>query len=194
MQEQPKHTAAYEFYRDMPKRSYQGVATKFTVSMTSVKKWSKAFKWKMRIAAWDAAIREGVEEGALEALVDTRIKSIEQLDRTMDEIDAVMPMIFDALQSCTIMDTETGKRRVKIIPETTQDMTALYAAQTRFATAKVKLVETMRKVMGESDNVKVSGEVKHEMNITDTMREYDGLLAKITPRNQDTNDNADDPE
>ena len=155
MQEQPKHVAAYEFYRDMDKRSYSGVTKAFSVSMTSVKKWAREFDWKTRIVLWDNAVREGVEAGALESLVDTRIEEIEQLSKAMGEIDTVMPMIFDALHSATYIDKETGKRKVRIVPETTQDMAALYTAQTRFASAKVKLIETVRKIRGEADNINV---------------------------------------
>lgn len=164
MIEQPKHVAAYEFYRDMPKRSYSGVTKAFSVSMTSVKKWARVFGWKNRTVVWDNAVREGVEAGALESLVDTRVEEIEQLSKAMGEIDAVMPMIFDALHSATYIDENTGKRKVKIVPENTQDMAALYNAQTRFVAAKVKLVETVRKIRGEADNVnlKTTIEVKYE--------------------------------
>lgn len=164
MKEHPKHVAAYEFYRDMPKRSLAKVAQKFSVSETSINKWNNAFKWQRRVAAWDNAVREGVEEGALEALVDTRIKEIDQLDQAMREIDVVMPLIFDALQSCTTVDPETGKKHVKIVPENTNDMANLYRAQTGFVNAKIKLVETVRKIMGESDNVNLKTvlEVRYE--------------------------------
>lgn len=172
MKEQPKHVAAYEFYRDLPKRSYQQVANAFSVSLTSVKKWAKAFNWQERVAVWDNAVREGVEEGALEALVDTRVEEIRQLSKAMTEIDAVMPMIFDALQSATYVDKKTGKRKVRIVPETTQDMAALYNAQTRFVSAKVKLVEAVRKIRGESDKVTVSGTLEHKTDLEKTLKKY----------------------
>lgn len=164
MKETPKHIAAYTFYRDMDKRSLAKVAQKFRVSETSVNKWNKAFKWQMRIAAWDAAIREGVEERAIEAVVEHRINEIEHLDRAMTEIDAVMPLIFGALESCTETDPQTGKKHVTILPQNTNDMAALYTAQARFVAMKVKLVETVRKVIGESDNVNVKTvlEVRYE--------------------------------
>ena len=164
MKEQPKHVAAYEFYRDMLKRSLAQVAQKFSVSETSINKWNKEFKWQMRIAAWDAAIREGVEEGAIEAVVDVRLKELEHLDRAMSEIDVVMPLIFDALTSCTYTDDKTGKKHVRIVPESTSDMASLYNAQSRFITAKTKLIETMRKVRGESDNINLKTvlEVRYE--------------------------------
>lgn len=178
MKETPKHIAAYTFYRDMDKRSLAKVATKFRVSETSVNKWNKAFKWQRRIAAWDTAIREGVEERAIEAVVEHRINEIEHLDKAMTEIDTVMPLIFDALQSCAETDPQTGKKRVKIIPETTQDMAALYNAQARFVAMKVKLVETVRKVIGEPDKVEIKSTVAVTLN--DTLKEYESVIKRIS--------------
>ena len=130
----------------------------------TLKKWSVKHRWQNKIVLRDNAAYEGVAEKMTEAMVDTKVKELEQLDRAMGEIDAVMPLIFDALQSCTVVDPATGKKHVKIVPETTQDMAALYTAQTRFVNAKVKLVETVRKIMGESDNVNLKTvlEVRYE--------------------------------
>lgn len=155
MKETPRHVAAYEFYRDMQKRSLVKVGEQFGVSETSVSKWSVEFKWQRRIAAWDVAIREGVEEGALEAVVDTRIKELEQLDRAFGEIDKLKPLIFSALESCLTIDPETGKKRLEVIPQSTQDMTALYNAMSRLNTTQVKIVEVARKIRGEADNINV---------------------------------------
>jgi hypothetical protein len=183
MIEQPKHVAAYEFYRDMQKRSYRGVTKAFSVSETSVKKWAREFKWKTRIAVWDNAVREGVEAGALESLVDTRIEEIEQLSKAMSEIDTVMPLIFDALKSATYLDEKTGRRKVRIKPENTQDMAALYNAQTRFVAAKVKLVETVRKIRGESDKVEVTGSLKHDLTAEpDILKAANELAQKLSKR------------
>ena len=92
-----------------------------------------------------------------------KIDELEHLDHAMSDIDAVMPLIFDALDSCTETDPKTGKKHVKIVPETTQDMAALFAAQTRFVNAKIKLVETIRKVRGETDNM----DIKHTIKMYD---------------------------
>lgn len=139
-----------KLHDELSRRYKSGIPSEGTL-----KKWSVRFKWQNQIVIRDNATYEGVAEKMTEAMVDTKMKELEQLDRTMSEIDAVMPLIFDALQSCTITDPKTGKKHVKIVPESTQDMVALYNAQSRFAAAKVKLVETVRKIMGESDNVNV---------------------------------------
>ena len=130
----------------------------------TLKDWSGKYKWQNRIVIRDNATYEGVAEKMTEAQVDTKLKELEHLDRAMSEIDGVMPLICDALTACTIKDKKTGKRHVTILPESTSDMAALYNAQSRFITAKTKLIETMRKVRGESDNVNLKTvlEVRYE--------------------------------
>jgi len=64
-------------------------------------------------------------------------------------------------------------------------------ANTRDMMAAIK---EARSIMGETDNVKVEANVKHEISINETMREYDALLATISPRDQDQDDHANDPE
>jgi len=147
----------------------------------TLKKWSVRFKWRNKIVIRDNATYEGVAEKMTEAMVDTKVKEIEQLDQAMGEIDTVMPMIFDALQSCTHTDPATGKKHVKIVPETTQDMAALYNAQTRFVAAKVKLIEVARKIMGESDKVEIMGKV--DIGLDETLKEYEDVLKRIAASN-----------
>jgi len=54
MKEVLKHKEAFEYYYSLgDKRSYPQVAFKFTVSRTSIKKWSKAFNWQDRIVQRD---------------------------------------------------------------------------------------------------------------------------------------------
>ena len=128
------------------------------------KRWSIKFKWQNRIVIRDNSAAEGVAEKMTVAQVDTKLKELEHLDKAMSEIDAVMPMIFDALSSCTYIDPTDGKKHVTIVPDSTADMAALYNAQSRFVTAKTKLIETMRKVRGESDNMNLKTvlEVRYE--------------------------------
>lgn len=164
MKETPRHVVAYEFYRDMVKRSIAKVAIEFSVSETSVNKWNKAFKWQRRIAAWDVAIREGVEEGAIEAVVETRINELEQIDRMTAEFDRMKLVVFGALESCTKIDPKTGEMRPTITPGNVQDMAALYNAVSRFNATQIKMIEVARKIRGESDNVNLKTvlEVRYE--------------------------------
>ena len=133
-------------------------------SERTLKDWSGKYGWQNRIVIRDNSAAEGVAEKMTIAQVDTKLKELEHLDKAMGEIDAVMPMIFDALSSCTHIDPTDGKKHVTIVPDSTSDMAALYNAQSRFVTAKTKLIETMRKVRGESDNMNLKTvlEVRYE--------------------------------
>ena len=144
---------------ELAKRYKSGIPSEGTL-----KKWSARYKWQNQIVIRDNATYEGVAEKMTEAQVDTKLKELEHLDRAMSEIDMVMPLIFDALSSCIVKDEKTGERHVTIIPESTADMAALYRAQSGFITAKTKLIEMMRKVRGESDNVNLKTvlEVRYE--------------------------------
>ena len=130
----------------------------------TIKKWSARYKWKNQVVIRDNAASDGVAEKMTAAQVDVKMIEIAQIDKAHDEIDAVMPLILDALQSTLYTDEKTGKRRGSIVPETTQDMAALYRAQTGLINAKTKLIETKRKIMGEdtdTDN-KVTIHVKYD--------------------------------
>jgi len=50
MKETLRHREAFEYYYVLGNdRSYPQVASKFTVSLTSVKKWAKEFNWQQRV-------------------------------------------------------------------------------------------------------------------------------------------------
>jgi len=72
MKEQPRHVAAYEFYRDMPKRSLAKVAQKFGVSETSINKWNKAFNWQERVMLHDQEVQKGVREKMMPEWIETK--------------------------------------------------------------------------------------------------------------------------
>jgi len=103
MNETKKHQRAYETYQNMEQRSYQAVATKFSVSLTSVKKWARVFNWQDRVVVWDnavdEAVREGVQVSAMDAIVDLRIKDIEQLKHSLSEVGVAKKLIFSALNT-----------------------------------------------------------------------------------------------
>lgn len=186
MQEQPRHVAAYEFYRDMPKRSYRVVAQKCTVSETSVKKWARVFKWQDRIVLWDRAIQEGIQDAAIGAVVETRIKEIEQLDQAYQEIEDLKPLIFSALDACSSKDPKTGARMIEVIPQNTQDMTALCNALSRLNTTQIKIIEVERKIRGEPDDVVVTGTV--HVSLDETLKEYENVIKRISEDDPTKND------
>ena len=121
----------------------------------TLKKWSGRFKWQNKIVIRDNATYEGVAEKMTEAMVDTKVKELEQLDHAFDEINKLKPLIMAALEACLITDPKTGKKRLEVVPQSTQDMTALYNAMSRLNTTQVKIVEVARKIRGEADNINV---------------------------------------
>ena len=72
MQEKPKHVAAYEFYRDLKKRTYPTVAAELSVSVTSVKKWAKEFNWQERVMLHDQEVQKGVQEKMMPEWIETK--------------------------------------------------------------------------------------------------------------------------
>jgi len=119
---------------------------KTTPSYDSLKRWSIKYKWQDRVLLRDNAVREGLQEAASVVVVEAKIKELVQLDKAYGEIEDVKPLILAALQS---------KQGTEIMPETTQDMTALYNAMSRLNATQVKMVEVARKIRGESDNINV---------------------------------------
>jgi len=117
---------------------------KTTPSYDSLKRWSIKYNWQDRILLRDNAVREGVQASVSAVVVEAKIKELEQLDTAYSEIEAVKPLIVSALQS---------KHVAKIMPETTQEVAALYNALSRLDSVQVKIVETARKIRGESDKV-----------------------------------------
>ena len=138
--------------------------SKTAPSLKTLKNWSKLDHWQDRVLLRDNAVREGVQEASTAVVVEAKIKELQQLDTAYSEIEAIKPLIVTALQS------EQAK---KITPETTQDLTSLYNAISRLDSTQVKIIETARKIRGESDNINLNH--KGEVAITPlekTLKKY----------------------
>jgi len=73
MKETLRHKEAFEYYYILgDKRSYPQVASKFTVSRTSIKKWSKAFNWQERVEQRDIEIGKELEAKTNETVLNTK--------------------------------------------------------------------------------------------------------------------------
>jgi len=73
MKEKLKHKEAFEYYYSLGnERSYPKVASKFIVSRTSIKKWSKAFNWQDRIELRDIANGKKLEAKTDKAVVNSK--------------------------------------------------------------------------------------------------------------------------
>lgn len=73
MVETKRHGDAFDYYYSLGiDRSYPAVASKFTVSRTSVKKWAKAFNWRERVIQRDVEINRKTEQKTNKAIVNTK--------------------------------------------------------------------------------------------------------------------------
>jgi hypothetical protein len=53
--EKERHKQAFKYYCSLGlKRSYRRVADKMKVSVSTIKNWSRDFRWKQRVEEWDA--------------------------------------------------------------------------------------------------------------------------------------------
>lgn len=70
MKETLRHTEAFYYYYGLgDKRSYTQVARKFTISRTSIHKWSKVFNWRERVEQTDIEISKILKKKLKEAIV-----------------------------------------------------------------------------------------------------------------------------
>ena len=124
-------------------------------SYPTLKNWAKSGNWRDRVLLRNNAVRDGLEKAAAETVVEAKINELAQLSTAYNEIEAVKPLIINTLQSEMVS---------KIVPESTQELASLYNALSRLDSVQVKIVETVRKIRGESDNVNVKNvlEVRYE--------------------------------
>jgi hypothetical protein len=125
MQEKQKHHDAFEFYYSLgTKRSYPQVASKFTVSRTSVKKWAKAFNWQERVLIRDGEIANKVEKKTIDSIVEKKAKYLKMIDAAI---------------STAFTKDESGKVLIKVGVEKVRDLK--------------DLIDEALKLMGEPEKI-----------------------------------------
>jgi hypothetical protein len=76
--EQPHHTRALEHYYALgEQRSYERVATEFTVAPSTVKLWARSFGWQDRLRKRDLEIARQVADRTVSGEVDRRERSLQ---------------------------------------------------------------------------------------------------------------------
>lgn len=84
MNETLRHQQAFEYYYSLGhERSYPQVASEFTVSLTSIKKWAKTFKWQQRVQERDINNAQILEEKTDTKMVDARSKYLLVIQATL---------------------------------------------------------------------------------------------------------------
>jgi len=88
MKEKLKHKEAFEYYYSLgDKRSYPQVALKFTVSRTSIKKWSKAFNWLDRVELRDIDNGKKLEAKTDKAIVNSKADYRALIKKVVEEFE-----------------------------------------------------------------------------------------------------------
>lgn len=118
-----RHKEAFEFYYLLGHkgRSYEKVAKKFQVSMTTVGKWSKRYGWQERIMLRDKEIGKAVESQTIGSIVDEK---------------AWMMNILKSQLADVVKTDHSGNLRVSINIRNQEDL--------------VKTVKTMLELLGEA--------------------------------------------
>jgi hypothetical protein len=91
MIESLQHKEAFEYYYSLgEERSLLKVAPKFTVSTTSLKKWSAAFNWQDRVIQRDIEISKGLEKKTNSTIINEKAnyrRIIREAIQSMGDID-----------------------------------------------------------------------------------------------------------
>lgn len=91
MKETLRHRKAFEYYYSLgSKRSYPQVASLFTVSLTSVKKWAKSFKWQQRVRDRDIKNANKLEEKTDETILEAKLKYLTIIQDTLQKYETAL--------------------------------------------------------------------------------------------------------
>lgn len=91
MQEKLRHREAFEYYYSLgSSRSYPQVASQFTVSLTSVKKWAKEFNWQVRVRDRDIKNARKLAKQTDETLLEAKTKYLTIIQNTLQEYEAAL--------------------------------------------------------------------------------------------------------
>ena len=115
--EKEHHKQAFEFYYGLgSKRSYKAVAERFDVSASTIKNWSRSFRWRERIDEKDSAVtREMVDQ--------TSQQTVEQHERNLKIVQTGLMR--------TAKDIAEGKVKVRM-----QDLERLMLLEHRLLSMK----------------------------------------------------------
>ena len=78
MIEKQIHLDAFEIWFTMPKRSYGKVSKKLSISETSIRKWSHAFKWEQRATKRTEASKNKADKQAIETITDMNARHLKE--------------------------------------------------------------------------------------------------------------------
>ena len=96
MQEKLKHQKAFDFYYSLGGfRSYSRVAQRFSVSKTSVQKWSKEFNWQKRIKQRDISNAKRLQAKTDKVIIDTKAQYRADVSKTLHSVKLLLQSVQD---------------------------------------------------------------------------------------------------
>jgi len=122
MEETLRHREAFEYYYGLGDgRSYPQVASRFTVSLTSVKKWAKSFNWRERVRDRDMENAQKLEEQTNETILHTKSKYLHIIQSTLQRYEEALQSgdikITSVKDLATLANLEMSLREEEILEE-----------------------------------------------------------------------------
>ena len=117
MKETKRHGDAFDYYYSLgSERSYTEVARKFTVSRTSLHKWSQAFNWPERVIQRDLEINKRVERKTNTAIVNTKADYRADIKKNRADL-VVIRQRFEKLVADATAKIESGEIAIADVNE-----------------------------------------------------------------------------
>ena len=146
MVETKRHGDAFDYYYSLgEKRGYPQVASEFTVSRTSVKKWSKAFNWKERIIQRDLENNKKVEGKTNNAIVNTKADYRAGIGKDLKSLELFRQRAEKLIADATDL-IENGAIKIKSI----EDLDKVTSTLKKYHDPKKDYVKLDLELMGES--------------------------------------------
>lgn len=103
MKETLRHQEAFDYYYSLgEKRSYPQVADKFTVSRTSIKVWSKEFKWQNEIIKRDKKNALKLQAKTDKAILKTKAEYRKEIQDSLSLLRGTLALLAEKVKGKTI--------------------------------------------------------------------------------------------
>jgi hypothetical protein len=180
VKEQPHQEKAFEYYYALgTKRSYEKVASKFGVSLGSVKLWGKSFNWADRLQEREAQVARELATRAINDEVSRRERSLQIVQLALVQLAKA---IAEGKVRMTLGDLDKLIRLeafLNDLPDARQEIV--------FGDLKNKSSEELREMMREEIETLKKLEA-HEREVDQWQREGKLLTARTEKGEQDDKD------
>jgi hypothetical protein len=144
--ETKRHGDAFDYYYSLGEgRGYPQVASKFTVSRTSVKLWSKNFNWKERVIQRDLENNKKVEEKTNNAIVNTKADYRAGIGKDLKSLELFRQRAEKLIADATEL-IENGQIKIKSV----EDLDRVTSTLKKYHDLKKDYIKQDLELMGES--------------------------------------------